>query len=113
MNFFVGEVEPSAYLLSPEWTGINVTVYACLCNICIILKCLGGSYAPQRSQLANDFERQFQRLPHVIVVKLSNEINGNAVQANQKWEIQYGGLQTENADFVGRYIGFHTSGWVK
>ena len=38
-------------------------------------------------------ERNSRGYSHIFGVKLSNEINGNALRPNRKWEIQYVGHQ--------------------
>ena len=47
-------------------------------------------------QLLGEIETKFQRLPHVLGVKQFNGIEMNYVHPNRKWEIQYGGFQTES-----------------
>jgi len=51
-----------------------------------------SNHPAHSTQLVDEIETKFQRLPRCFGVKQSNEINENAVRPIQKLEIQYGGF---------------------
>jgi hypothetical protein len=60
----------------------------------VYLEALGGWLPPpMASQLVDEIESKFQRLPHVFGVQQLNGSSLDAVQSNRKYEIQHGGHQ--------------------